>query len=137
MPAINVRERPGAFDSSKYNGKNQYDWFEFRTRGGHVYAVMGVTFFHEKRTAWMHWLILRPSIAAWRDLRREIVPVMREWVAKNGIDQVCVSTDDRADVQFERLVGFIGFKPLLSGETDGEWPRVAVFTLKAEGEDRV
>lgn len=108
MPVRSVTEQPAQLAGHEYhNGK--YEWSEFYTDKRGTYAVCGVTLDHPTEM-WMYWRILSPSIAAWRDLKINVVPYWRQYARDNGKKIVVVQTDDQNDTNFTKMVELMDFK---------------------------
>jgi len=107
MPIRRVHSQPPQLSRFEY-GPGVYEWFEAFTDAEGVYAVFGVTFDHPVE-AWMYWRILSPSVAAWRDLRRCSVPEVRRYVKSRGHKAMVVRSSDPRDVDFLKMVGYMGF----------------------------
>ncbi|WP_285907669.1 hypothetical protein [Pseudodesulfovibrio pelocollis] len=103
-----VANQPGPLRGVHYRRfpVDAYKWFEM-VAGGEVYAVCGVTVAGDE--AWIYWRILRPGPVAWRELKRVDVPWLREFCRNAGAVNAYVSSDDPGDVNFDKMVGLMGF----------------------------
>jgi hypothetical protein len=106
MSMRRVDEQPLPLQGHEY-GPADWEWYEFFTERDGVYAVVGMAVTEEN--LWMYWRILSPSISAWRDLRREIVPACRQLARERGCKRVIVQTSDPADTHFDKMVAFMDF----------------------------
>lgn len=110
-----VKEQPKQLCGFEY-AREEYEWFEFQTPGGEVYAVVGLTFRGpDNEEAWMYWRILKPGLKAWRELKKKDAPAMRSLCADNGAAVVMVASDDPGDVNFMKMVGFMDFQVRMFG----------------------
>lgn len=107
MPIRRVAVQPEQLKGAEY-GPGIYEWFEFFTGDDDVYAVAGVTFDHPTE-AWLYWRILKPSVSAWRDLKTVVVPEIRRYFKVRGKLHAVVQTEDDGDVDFFKMVGYMGF----------------------------
>lgn len=107
MPIVRLYEQPEILKGHEY-GPGVYEWFVFRTEDGEEYAHVGLCFDHPQE-AWMYWRILKPSLEAWKDLKRVVCPELRRYCKSRGKSFVVVRTSDDADVNFDKMVGFMGF----------------------------
>lgn len=129
MAVFFVSEQPEELRGHEYHRDDQHDWMEFRTDEGERYAVAGLTVYHEKATAWMFWRILKPSIKAWKDLRKQVCPSLVLMVRGLEVVRVCVASYDKTDVDFEKMVGFMGFTVLPAGDSAEPWPKIGVLEV--------
>ncbi|MBI9078311.1 MAG: hypothetical protein JEY79_01065 [Pseudodesulfovibrio sp.] len=110
-----VETQPEALRGFEY-GSEEYEWLEFVSPDGEVYAVCGLAFrgpdFEE---AWLYWRIVRFSVAALRELRKVDVPKLKDYCRGRGASVAFVATDDPADVDFQKMVGFMGFTVQMIG----------------------
>lgn len=107
MPVRRVEEQPEPLKGFEY-GPGAYEWLEFVTDDGEVYAVAGITFDHPTE-AWLYWRILHPGIKAWKDLRRKVVPFLQGLCRERGKRYAVVQTSDDNDVDFFKMVGYMEF----------------------------
>jgi hypothetical protein len=107
VPVRRVDKQPQELVGFEYHN-GEYEWSEFYSDKG-VYAVCGVTLNHPTEM-WMYWRILAPSISAWRDLKRNVVPHWQQYARDNGKKFVVVQTDDPNDTHFTKMVELMEFK---------------------------
>ena len=88
----------------------EYQWFAFEV-DGQPYAYAGLWKQPGAPVAWMLWRIVGLSVKACKDLRREVVPAIRAMMLADGITHVKCATDDEHDVDFDKMVRFMGFTP--------------------------
>lgn len=109
-----VKEQPDALKGHEYRDE-EYEWFEFVAPSGEVYAVGGMAFRENNWEAWLYWRILGFSVGALKSLRHEDAPELRAYCRERGAGIVKVSSDDPADVNFPKMVGYMGFTPVMFG----------------------
>ncbi|NDV19228.1 hypothetical protein GO013_07320 [Pseudodesulfovibrio sp. JC047] len=110
-----VAEQPKQLCGFEY-AHEEYEWLEFLTPGGEVYAVVGLAFRGpDNEEAWMYWRILDPGLSAWRELKKKDAPAIRRYCAEKGAAVVIVASDDPGDVNFIKMVGFMGFQVRMFG----------------------
>ncbi|BCS87340.1 hypothetical protein [Pseudodesulfovibrio sediminis] len=93
--------------------QEEYEWFELVGPDGGVYAVCGLTFRDDQ--AWLYWRILGFSVGALKELRKFDVPLMKGFCMDRGATVMMVASDDKRDVHFTRMVGFMGFDVQMFG----------------------
>jgi hypothetical protein len=104
-----VKVQPEQLKGFEY-AHEAYEWFELVGPDGEVYAVCGLAFRGEgNREAWLYWRILGFSTGALKELRRKDVPAMNAYCLDHGAGVMLVASEDPADVDFEKMVGFMGF----------------------------
>ena len=110
-----VAYQPEALRGHEYRAYalEDYQWFELTTRNGAVYAVVGVVVANGE--AWAYWRILKPGLLAWKELTRQDVPWFREYVRERGARMIFVASNDPQDVNFEKMVGIMGFNTTKMG----------------------
>lgn len=107
MPIKRVYTQPEQLVGFEYF-PGVYEWFEVVTESGEVYAVFGITL-DPKDEMWLYWRILKPSVAAWRDLKRCSIVEMRRYAKMRGKKRMVVQTRDPNDVNYQKMVELMGF----------------------------
>lgn len=107
MPVRRLSVQPQQLAGHEYHDGN-YEWLELYTNTGDIYAVCGISLDHPTEM-WAYWRILMPSVAAWRDLKREVIPYLRGYAKNSGKAYMVVQTDDPGDTHFTKMVELMGF----------------------------
>lgn len=112
MSVCGVKEQPQELRGLHYRDIPLADfvWFKLYTASGELYAVIGAAKKHGDM--WLYWRILKPSVAAWREFVRHDVPWLKGWCWIVGARAAFVATNDPADVNFDKMVGLMGFSVL-------------------------
>lgn len=108
--------QPIELEGFEYTGSSpaHYTWMQFISpEEEEPYAYAGVAY--KGIDAWMYWRIQHSSLAGWKDLKRVVVPALNAYFKSLGVKMVYCSSVDAADVNFDKMIAFMNFKPIKMG----------------------